>query len=401
LSALVGLAALATPAHAQFLNRALWLGLDEEGARRSFRQDAEYFIDRASYVDAPPWWRDGSADPFRNRVSIAAGSVTSNDLTLETSTQLGVDLGEGFTFRAQQMGSENQSTRFQRFAIGMDVALTESRSFLFQLEGDAAKARADVSFGAEFLRTARSAHRFLLTLADWSDGKSGEFDYASKPYGLMLAGYQESTSGVQFVYDVSTQLPLEERALADGAIFEMQRSIGLAELRVPLGAIDHLVLAFDGELTEKDDRPVDPLSPLRERADIARGRLRTEWWRSPASGHDTALGLWVHHLDEDYVRPNDALASRRVRRREAGLSGRMRVPLARNWVLEPYVLAGYVELEDRAGGVDDLDFNGFEGKFGAPLLFRFSEAAFLRFDLSLQLDEFAFGGGGVQLQASF
>lgn len=393
---------LATPARAQFMNRALWLGFEDEGLRRDYRQDAEYFIDRASYVDAPPWWRADTLNPFSNRVSIAGGSVSSTDLTLENSIQLGLGIGKGVTFRAQQLGSENQTTRYQRFAVGFDVATTNSSSFLFQLEGDADKSRADVSFGAEFMRTDHSAHRFLFTLADWSERKSSIFEYDAKPYGLMFAGYHGDRNSVQFVYDLSTQLPFEERQIASGTIFEVQRTIGLAELRIPIGPLNRIIVGFDGELTAKENRPPDAASVAREDTDITRGRLRVDWWRSPADGHDTSLGLWLHHLDEDYTRPNDAAETRHVRRREAGLTARMRVPLTDSWTLEPYLLGGHVDLVDRTGGVsDDLDFEGFQGKIGAPLLFRFSDAAFLRIDLSLQLDEPAFGGGGVQFQAIF
>ncbi len=396
------LALLATPARAQFMNRAIWLGFEDEGLRRDYRQDAEYFIDRASYVDAPPWWRADSLNPFSNRVSIAGGSVSSTELTLENSLQLGLDIGKGVTFRAQQLGSENQTTRYQRFAVGFDVATTNSSSFLFQLEGDADKARADVSFGAELMRTDHSAHRILFTLADWSERKSSVFEYDTKPYGLMLAGYHGDRDSVQFVYDLSTQLPFEERMVESGTVFEMQRTIGLAEVRVPIGPLDRIIFGLDGELTTKENRPTDPGALVREDADIARGRLRVDWWRSPADGYDTTLGLWLHHLDEDHVRPNDPAETRRVRRREAGLTGRMRVPLTDTWTLEPYLIGGHVDLVDRTGGVtDDLDFEGFQGKIGAPLLFRFSDAAFLRIDLSLQLDEAAFGGGGIQFQASF
>ena len=384
------------------MNRAIWLGFEEEGLGRDYVQDAEYFIDRASYVDTPPWWQAGSLDPFRNRVSIAGGSVSADELTLENSTQFGLDVGKGFTFRAQQIGSENQTTRFQRFAVGFDVETTSSSSLIFQLEGDAAKARADVSFGAELARTESSAHRVLFTLTDWSDGKSTVFEYDTKPYGLMFAGYYGVPSGVQFAYDLSAQLPFEERNIDSGTVFEMQRAIGRAELRVPLGPGNRLVFGFEGELTAKENRPTAPNSLVRENTDISRGRLRAEWWRSPGDGMDTSIGFWLHSLDEDYVRPNNPAETNRVRRREAGLTARMRVPLSDSWTVEPYILGGQVKLEDRTGGAPgDLDFDGFQGKFGVPLLFRFSDSAFLRVDLSMQLDELAFGGGAIQFQANF
>lgn len=394
-------ATLAGSAGAQLLNRAIWLG-SEEGLRRTYRQDAEYFIDRASYVDAPPWWRAGPIDPFQSRVSFSGGSVNSSDLTLESSTQVGVALGSGYTFRAQQLGSENQGNRFQRFGVGLDMAVADETSLILQLEGDAAKARADLSLGVEILRTEHSAHRFLVTLADWSDGKSLEFEYDTKPYGLMLAGFHGEADGVQVVYDLSTQLPLEEREIDTGTVFELQRTIALAELRIPLGVRDKLVLGFDGESSSRDNLPTDLASIELESGSVERARVRADWWRSPASGYDTSLGFWLHRLDEDSLRPNDSAEDRVVRRREFGLTGRMRVPMTPKWSLEPYVLAGHVDFDDRAGTIEDSrESEGFEGKFGTPLVFRFSDTAFIRVDLSMQLDQFAFGGGGVQLQMTF
>lgn len=41
-------AASAAGLPAQFLNRAAWLGSDEEGVRRDFAQGTEYFLDRFS-----------------------------------------------------------------------------------------------------------------------------------------------------------------------------------------------------------------------------------------------------------------------------------------------------------------------------------------------------------------
>ena len=289
--------------------------------------------------------------------------MTSRELTLENSIQIGVDLGRGGTFRFQQIGSEHQTARYQRFAAGLDFALDTQSAFLFQLEGNADKARADVSFGAELWRTERSAHRLMLTLVDWSEGKRDLFEYDAEPIGLMEAGYHGDPDEFQVVYDVSRQLPLEERSLVDGTVFELERTIAQLELRVPLTDRDRLIFSLDGELNRKRNRTVDPGSPDAEAGAVDRGRLR---------------------------------------RREAGLSGRMRIPLNDNWTVEPYLLASYVDLSDETGGVaNGVKTDEFQGRIGTPLLYRFSDQAFLRIDLSLQLDELAFGGGAVQSQATF
>ncbi|MEM9379446.1 MAG: hypothetical protein AAGB93_05795 [Planctomycetota bacterium] len=396
--------AVSAPASAQFMNRAVYLGFEDEGFRRDYRQDREYFVDRYAIIDQPPWWRGTpeAFNPFQNRFSLAGGSVSSDELSLESTVNVGVDLGRGTTLRANYLASENQSTRFTRFAVGMDFRTSESSSFFFQLEGDAGKDRADGSLGVEFLRSDHGAHRLMFTAVDWSTGKSDVFEYDDKPYGVMLSGYRGRPDGVRFLYDVGAQLPFTERTIATSETFQMNRTIGLFEVRVPVSEDDEFVIGFDGELTAKEARQPDPASILREDGDVQRGRVRAEWWRRRSSGRDSSLGFWLHGIDEDYERPNDPAESRRVRRREAMLTGRMRFPFNPTWSVEPYVLAGYVDLTDRVGGATgDLDFEGFQGQAGIPLRYTFSDFALVRLDLSMQLDKFAFGGGALQVEARF
>ncbi len=395
------LLALAPAADAQFLNRALWLG-ENESFRRDFRQGEEYFIDRAGYVDQAPWWRAGDLDPFRNRASFAAGSVNSRDLTLESSLQVGVPLGASSRFRAQHVGSEHQSAQYQRFGVGFEYDLDADRALIFQLEGDVAKERADASFGMEYGRGDHSAHRVLFTLVDWSDGKTDLFRYDSKPYGVMFAGWSGAPGEVQFTYDLGVQLPLEERQLTDDSVIELTRVVGAAEVRVPLTARDWLVANFDGEWTTKENRTADAADAALESGDIHRARVRLDWWRQRDSGRDTLFGLFWYDVDEDFVRPNDPAASLWTQNEGLGLTARMRLPVSERWVLEPYLIAGRIDLSEREGGSElNTDPQRFQGKWGVPALLQLSPTAFLRIDLSLQLDEPAFAGGGVQLQVSF
>jgi hypothetical protein len=46
-------------------------------------------------------------------------------------------------------------------------------------------------------------------------------------------------------------------------------------------------------------------------------------------------------------------------------------------------------------------FDGFQGKFGLPLILRFSKDALLSLNPTFQLDKLSFGGGSVQFQALF
>lgn len=85
------------------------------------------------------------------------------------------------------------------------------------------------------------------------------------------------------------------------------------------------------------------------------------------------------------------------------LLARALLPLGSRWGVEPYALAGRVDLstEGTQSALDGEDFLGFQGRCGAPVRYPFSAFASRRLDLSMQLDEFAFGGAAVQLAASF
>ena len=186
---LASLALLAGPVHAQFINRAVWLGDERESFRRDYGQDAEYFLNRASYVDQPPWWFTGTRDPFRNQLSVAAGSVTSTELTVEAVANVGIEMGRGFTGRFNYLQSEHQTSRFERFAVGIDRAVSDSSSIFVQLEGTADKSRSDISFGMELFRSEHSAHRVSFTVVDFAKGKSKEFEYERNQYKLRGPAY--------------------------------------------------------------------------------------------------------------------------------------------------------------------------------------------------------------------
>jgi len=68
------------------------------------------------------------------------------------------------------------------------------------------------------------------------------------------------------------------------------------------------------------------------------------------------------------------------------LLGRARFGIGGSWAFEPYVLGGLVRFEERVGdGAPGTDsFDGFQGKFGVPFRYAFSDSASLRFDVSFQ-----------------
>ncbi len=403
LGLVASLALLSPSAEAQYINRALWLGDEEDPFRRDYDQDAEYFVNRWSFVDRPPWWRGETLDPFGNRLFLAGGSVRTSHLTLENVANTSADLGSGFTARMNYLQSENQTNRYQRIAFGLDAAVSESTAIVAQFEGTPDKSRADASVGAEFLRTDYSAHRLMFTTVDPAWRKSQLFEYESAPYGLMFVGFFGDPEGIEFAYDLSMQLPFEQKTLSTGEKLQMHRTIGFFEARARLGERDRLIIDLGGEITAKERSLPDPGALEREDADIGKGRLHAEWWRSGEDGREYALGASYLRVEEDYDRPNDSLENLRVDREELMLSGRTRLPLGSRWSAEPYVIGGHVDLLERHQNPvpSDRDFDGFQGKLGTPFRYDFSDHAWIRFDLSIQLDQLAFGGGGFQLLASF
>lgn len=394
LSRTLGCAALlAAPAGAQFVNRAVWLGDERESFRRDYRQDEEYFLDRAAVVDRAPWW---AREAFGDRIEVAAGSVSSRELTVEAAADVGVELGRGVTGRFHYLQSEHQSARFERFEFGLDAG-----PLFAQIEGTAEKSRADLSLGVALSDGERSTHRLGVTFVDFPQGKSDEFTYERRPIGLGLAGAHGDAGGFELAYELGVQLPFEERQLDTDELLSLHRTILGVEARAPLGERDRLTLGLEGEWTAK--ALASDSGAALEDADVALTRLRGEWWRRGAHGREFALGAWYLTLDEDYGAPGDPDAAGSTRRREWMLSTRARLPLSGAWSLEPYVVGGRVELETSGTqqALDGDDFMGFQGRCGAPLRFDFADAARLRVDLSMQLDEFAFGGAAVQFAASF
>jgi hypothetical protein len=388
-------AGLAGTAQAQFVNRALWLGDEREGFRRDYRQDAEYFLDRAAVVDRAPWF-SAAGEPFGDRIDVAAGSVSSRELTVEAAADVGVELGRGATGRFHYLQSEHQSARFERFVFGLDAG-----PVFAQVEGTAEKSRADLTLGVALSDGERSTHRIGLTFVDFPQGKSDDFDYERQPLGLGLAGHFGDPQRLELGYELGVQLPFEERDLATNELLSLQRTIGRLELRAPLGERDRLILGVEGELTDKS-LDADSGAAL-EDADVGLARLRGEWWRRGAHGREYALGAWYLGLDEEYGGPGDPDAAGSTQRREWMLSTRARFPLNAAWSLEPYVVGGHVELETQGTqqALDGEDFSGFQGRCGVPLCFDVSDSALLRVDFSMQLDEFAFGGAAVQFAVSF
>lgn len=404
-SLLPGLALLAlgsAPASAQFLNRAVWLGAEEEPFRRDYDQSPDYFLTRWSYVDAPPWWRGDSLDPFANRLDVMGGSVSSKRLTLEAVGNAGIEMGDGFVGRLNYLQSENQTTQFERVAVGIDKRLSDATAMFLQMEGTPDKSRADASLGLELFRGDTSAHRLMFTLVDFPHGKSDEFRYERQPYGILLAGYAGDPRRFEFDYEIGTQLPFEEQRVDEAMNLSMNRTIGTLEGRLRLDERDRLIFGLDGELTDKELRPEDPATPGAENGNIAFGRLRSEWWHRGEGGREYSLGAYWLHDREEWTVLDGSAPNADVKRSEAMLFTRAHLKLRSAWSLEPYVIGGLVDLKQTGlAPFGDEDFEGFQGKLGLPLRFDFSAHAWIRFDLGFQLDELAFGGGGVQLVASF
>lgn len=392
------LACLALPAQAQYLNRAIWLGSDVEDIRRDYEQGKEYFMDRWATVSPGPWHRP-NLDPFVNRLYAAGGSVSSKRATVEANGNLGIELGRGFDARLAYLQSENQATQFLRVGVGLEKSLGETAAGFLLLEGTPDKSRADLSLGAEFLRSDHGAHRLTLTAVDFSSGKSEDFEYDEDPYGILLAGYRNGDRW-QWRYELDAQLPFQEREIETGDVLHMHRVIAGLEARLMLTPSDRLIFSLDGERSSKSLRTADPAAVAREDYDGELYAGGIEWWRSLDGGRELTVGISATRLRNTGDRPNAPDQALAESRDELMLFARGHIQLNDAWSIEPYVIGGDVDYD---AGLPDQDdrFSGFQGRIGSPLLFAFSERAWIRFDLAMQLDSFGFAGGAVQFQADF
>ena len=395
------LSLFATSATAQYINRALYQGSGEEEIRRNFNQDIEYYLDRFSFIDLPPWWND-RLELFRNRILGVGGSVSSADLTLEAQLNLTLALGRGFSAGFYYLESENQANQFQRVAPAFEYQLLPTMSIFAMLEGTVEKEEADLSFGMNLFHTERGRTRLMFTFVDFSADKSQEFEYTKSPYGLMLSGDYRWDDGSEIYYEAGAQLPFEQRFLNDDAQFNMWRVIALGEGRYALSARDKLVLAVYTEFSKKSLEPGEINSPLAEDFDGDLVRMRLEWWRKVSDDRQWATGLSWLRLRNDGMRINDPGQSLEEHRNELLYVARVRLRLTGLVLFEPNIWAGYVDYQNQLGGVTvNKAFDGFQGKIGLPVVLRFSKQALLSLNPTFQLDQLSFGGGSVQFQALF
>jgi hypothetical protein len=390
-------AGVAGPASAQFVNRAVWLGFDEEGVRPEFRQGREYYLDRLSYVVPPPW-ADLELRWFDDGARYAFGSVSAREFTFEGRIDHHVPLGDGVAFHYHVLQSEHRDARFDTTAIGLELQLDAERTLFVQGTPFADKSQIDVSVGAFWWRRPHAALRTMLTLVDAPADKSEVVDYERAPYGLHAAGAFGSPERLRVAFELGTQLPMRAVRLADGARFDLQRTIGIGELRAPLGERDRLLLAAEAESTDKRLRPAAAGDPLREHFDREFHQLRLEWWRDTA--RPWSIGVVHTRLDEHGRRPNDPDRDLRTKRREWFGVLRRRYPIDERLFFEPQLFAGQVGYEFR-DGVLLRDQARFEGKAAWNVGWEFSPRASLVLVVSTQLDELAFGGGGAQFVAWF
>lgn len=391
-------ALLADGAEAQHMNRAVWLGFEEEGVRRDFRQGTEYFLDRMSYVVAPPW-HDPDLSIWGNQVRYAFGSVTSSEFTFEGRVDHEFELGDGVGFHYHVLQSEHRDTRFLRNAIGLSYQLDETSALFAQGTPFGDKSLIDVSVGGWLWRRDDDGLRAMVTLVDAPSDKSEVTEFESAPYGLHVAGAFGERDDLRVSFDVGAQLPFRARRLEDDAVLDFERYLAAGEARLRLARRDWLVCAVDAEYTDKRLAPAMADDPLREHFHRTFAQLRAEWYRDDGR-NPWSIGV-VHTMhDESGLRPNDASADLRTRRREWFGVARVQLPIDGRLSLEPQLFAGHVQDRYR-DGLDDRDRSRFEGKIAWNARWDFSERAHLVLIVSTQLDELAFGGGGAQFVARF
>lgn len=382
---------------AQFINRATWLGSDEEGVRRNFAQGTEYYLDRMSYVVTPPWWDRGLLR-FGNAVQYRLGSVSAREFTVEGQLDHAIALGDGVTFRYHMLQSENRDTRFLRNEIGLEYALDDTTALFAQGEPLADKSRIDISAGAWLFRRDDDALRVMVTAVDEPSDKGRVVQYERRPFALSFAGAFGDRKSHRIAFELGGQLPFEQRQLADGERFEMQRYIGRVDAHLRLAERGWLVLATESEYAAKALRPVDAGDPLREDFGRRFEQLRAEWWREG----DVPWSVGVVHtlLDERGRRPNDPASDLENRRREWFGILRLQLRAGEKLSFEPQLLAGEVYDRYRDGSTDRRE-RRFEGKIAWNARWDFSPKVTLALIVATQIDQFAFGGGGAQFVARF
>lgn len=405
-------AALAAPAGAQFVNRAVFLGLDSEGLRRNYEQNASYFMDRDSYVRLPPWAL-ATLDPFVPGVRYRFGSVSGREFTVEGRGRFELPLGDGddrgestgrgdrWRFTYDVLQSETQDTRFLRNALGFEHDLDASTALVAQGEVFAEKPQIDVSFGAHLWRGDRSGVRVLFTAVDAPNDKSDTSEYLSDPYGWMASGYFATQDrGSEVSFELAGQLPLRVREPVSGSELELHRHLGTIRARHSLGGRQWLDLQLEGEWTEKDfsAAAIGPVEAFERRG----YRLATEWWTDfGGDGIAAAYGVSFLSLDAEGRQRVDPAAGYALDRREVFATARGLIPLAEHWSLEPFLQAGHVRFREAFGNASRRSEDEFRGKLSANVRYRFSDRAFLTFIVSAELHEPGFGGGGAQFVARF
>lgn len=395
---LLALCLLASTATAQFVNRATWLGSEEEGVRRNFTQGSEYFLDRFGYVVVAPWM-DRGLRRFGNRADIRFGSTSRTQFTVEGQFDHRIDLGDGFAFRYHVLQSENRDTRYLRNELAVEYAIGDRTAVFAQGSLFADKSLIDVSVGAWLFRHRDNALRVMLTAVDApSARKSRIVDYTEAPYAAMVSGAFGDTDSHRVVFEVAGQLPFEQRELADDDRLSMQRWIGNVQSHLRLAERDVLVTALESEWTDKQFRPAAAGSALFEDFDRTFHQVRAEWWRDTDA--PWSIGLLHTWHDEDGLRPNDPASNLRTRRRETFGIVRLQWRIDAKLSFEPQLFAGVVDDRVREG-VDEQREHGFEGKINWNTRWDFSPDISLALVVGTQLDELAFGGGGAQFVARF
>ncbi len=394
-------ATTAAPATSQFVNRATWLGVEEESIRTDFKRGAEYFLDRQGYVVLPPWWNRGLAW-FDNKIQYTGGSTSTSELSLEGSVDYRHALGSGFTFGYHMLQSENRDTRFLRTAIEMEYELDDESAAFVQAELFAEKSVVDLSVGAWLFRREAQALRIMLTSVDAPSRKGERIEYTRDPYALQLAGAFGKPDGHRVAFDIGGQLPLEFRDDVDeddvvDREFEIHRWIVRAQTHLRLNERDWIVGAADIEWTEKEQRG---FGGGFQNEDFRRDfrDLRIEWWRD--GDVPWSVGVSHIHLVEDGIAPGPLINSLRGRRSEWMAIGRVQVPLSEQFSFEPTVLAGTVRRTVQDSN-EDFHVDDFEGKIAMNGRYDFSPSASIVFQIGVQLDEPGFGGGGIQFVSRF
>ncbi len=387
------LAALALPAGAYYRG--------DEYKLRDFRIDAEYFVDQDPLL---PTWEERELSRNEPRIYRAsAGSYTSKDLFSMHDLRLQQRIPDDFYFRFQYEADQDYDGIYERFQVGLAYALSPQVAFEVFGQPTARKQYGDIGYGLIYTRPGMRWRTDLILPNFKFDEKNKENGYYLKtPLAGRLDGALAWTPEWEVFTSTTVDFPSETRfedRRFDFAYRSMKPGLGLIWRPA---ANRRLWLETTGEWTRKHVTEFDPESPdtYRTTRDVMDARVE---WLAPGPGaaqHRTGF-RWVS-LQEDNHQPHAPDPIGDLDHATHLLYSDWQWPVAARKAVRLGVYLNPVHHVVRGAGEPPTTRreSGFEGKI--PCAFVHHGASHrVEFGVSMQLDEWAFGGGFVRGHMQF